>query len=105
MIRHIVVWKFAPYAQGATAQENARIMKERLEALAPRIDGLVSLHVGLDIGDPTHYHAVLESTFIDQAALDAYKVHPEHKEISSFCKRVREDRVAVDYHLPDEQED
>ena len=64
MIRHIVVWKFAPYAQGATAQENARIMKERLEALAPRIDGLVSLHVGLDIGDPTHYHAVLELSLI-----------------------------------------
>ncbi len=104
MIRHIVAWKFAPEAHGATAQQNARILKERLEALAPRIQGLVSLHVGLDIGVDSHYHAVLESTFVDQAALDAYKVHPEHKQISAFCKSVREDRVAVDYLLPDGQE-
>ncbi|MCD7914769.1 MAG: Dabb family protein [Tannerellaceae bacterium] len=43
------------------------------------------------------YDAVLVFTFDDEAALEAYKVNPEHVKISTYCKKIRESRVVVDY--------
>ena len=31
--------------------------------------------------------------------LSAYKVHPAHKEISAYSKKVRESRVACDFEI------
>lgn len=98
-IRHIVAWKFQPTAEGRTNKENALEMKRRLEELAPRIKGASCMHVGVDQTPQGHYDGVLDSVFTDLKALDAYKVHPEHVEISAFCKRVREDRIAVDFEV------
>lgn len=96
-IRHIVAWKFQPAAQGRTNKENAMEMKRRLEELAPRIQGALCMYVGVDSTPQGHYDGVLDSVFTDFEALHAYKVHPEHVEISAFCKSVREDRIAVDF--------
>ncbi|MDE5955645.1 MAG: Dabb family protein [Bacteroidales bacterium] len=63
MIRHIVMWKLKPEAEGRTAAENAEWMKEHSEDLS------------------------------------AYKVHPAHKEISAYSKKVRESRVACDFEI------
>lgn len=96
-IRHIVAWKFQPVSEGRTNKENAMEMKHRLEGLAPRIQGALSMHVGVDSTPEGHYDGVLDSVFTDLDALSAYKVHPEHVEISAFCKRVRQERIAVDF--------
>lgn len=42
------------------------------------------------------YDAMLDSVFADWQSLEAYKVHPEHKKVSAFCKSVRLSRAAVD---------
>ena len=33
------------------------------------------------------------------ADLEAYKKDPRHVKVSSLCKAIREDRVAVDYEV------
>ena len=96
MIKHIVLWKLKPEAEGHTAQENALWIKEHLEALMGVVSELLSCEVGINIVDG-NYDACLISTFESLEALDVYKKHPAHIEISTYCKKIRESRVACDF--------
>lgn len=96
MIRHIVMWKLKPEAEGHTAAENARWMKEHLEGLMGVVPELRSCEVGLNI-QAGNFDACLVSTFDSMEDLDAYKVNPAHVAISEYCNKVRETRVACDY--------
>jgi len=96
MIKHIVMWKLKPEAEGHTAQENAQWMKTHLESLLGVVPELKSCEVGINIAEG-NYDACLVSTFDSMEDLAAYKVHPEHKKISGYCKLIRESRVACDY--------
>lgn len=96
MIKHIVMWKLKPEAEGHTAAENAQWMKEHLEALMGVVPQLLSCEVGVNVVDG-NYDACLISTFASLEDLDAYKKHPAHVAISTYCKRVRESRVACDF--------
>ncbi len=98
MLKHIVMWKFKPEAEGRTCKENALWMKEHLEGLVGKIPEILSLEVGVNVNESeVAYDAVLVSAFEDEAAMAAYKVNPLHQEISAYCKKVRESRVVVDY--------
>lgn len=96
MIKHIVMWKLKPEAEGRTAKENALWMKEHLEALLGVVPQLKSCEVGINVKEG-NYDACLVSTFDSLEDLAAYKVHPEHVKISSYCKLIRENRVACDF--------
>lgn len=96
MIKHIVMWKLKSEAEGRTAAENALWMKEHLESLMGIVPQLKTCEVGINIAEG-NYDACLVSTFDSMVDLAAYKVHPEHVKISSYCKKVRETRVACDY--------
>lgn len=96
MIKHIVMWKLKPEAEGRTAKENALWMKEHLEALLGVVPQLKSCEVGINAKEG-NYDACLISTFDSLEDLAAYKVHPEHVKISSYCKLVRVNRVACDF--------
>jgi quinol monooxygenase YgiN len=98
MVKHIVFWRLKENAEGGTRAENAARMKRDLEALRGRIPGLLELEVGLDVErSPAAYDVALYSTFVDQAALDAYQKHPEHQAVAAFIGKVRSDRAVVDY--------
>lgn len=90
------MWKLKPEAEGHTAAENAQWMKEHLEALMGVVPQLLSCEVGINVVDG-NYDACLISTFASLEDLDAYKKHPAHVAISTYCKRVRESRVACDF--------
>lgn len=96
MVRHIVFWTLKEEAEGRTKWENAKIIKERLEALVGVIDGLVDAEVGIN-ENGGEYDAVLLSTFESMDALKAYDVHPEHEKVRAFVKKVNVSRVAADY--------
>lgn len=98
MIKHIVMWKLKPEAEGHTAKENAQWMKEHLESLMGVVPQLRSCEVGINVKEG-NYDACLISTFDSLEDLAAYKIHPEHVKISSYCKLIREDRVACDFVL------
>jgi len=98
VIKHIVFWKLKLSADGRSADANALEIKQRLEALNGRIPGLIRLEVGIDLSrTDSSADLALYSEFVDQAALDAYQVHPEHVAVADFVGRVRESRTVVDY--------
>ena len=124
--KHIVMWKFKEQHNGKSALENARWMKEQLEALVGVVPELLSAEVGISpaleqtaesaaaeapapvaaqsnaaaVPAPAaagEYDACLLSTFASPEALAAYKVHPKHKAISTYCKEARLKRLAFDW--------
>lgn len=98
MLTHIVMWKLKDHAEGKTKAENALWMKENLESLLGQVSELKSCTVGINsLADDDAFDAVLISTFDSAEDLQAYKVHPLHKAISQYCKKVREKRVVVDF--------
>ena len=101
MIKHVIMWKLKDEALGNTKIENAKIIKEKLEALVGVIDEIKMLQVGINIndGDDMAYDACLISEFEDLDALNRYKVHPEHQKAAGFVKEVRISRTSVDYEF------
>lgn len=98
MVRHVVMWRLADEAAGAAKMHNVARIKDGLEVLVGQIEGLISLEVGINaIELPGNYDIVLIADFQDEAALERYQVHPEHVKVADFIKRVRLERVAVDY--------
>ncbi len=98
MIKHIVFWQLKDEAEGNTKLENAKIIKQRLEALNGKIDGLLNLEVGIN-ENGGEYDAALVSDFESMDALKAYAVNPLHVEIQNFVAKVRVSRAAVDYTM------
>ncbi len=100
MIKHIVLWKLKDHAEGATKQENAQRVKQKLEAMNGRIPGMLKLEVGIDFSATgASYDVVLYSEFDSRASLDAYQKHPLHEAVAPFIGAVRLERVLVDYEV------
>ena len=100
MIKHIVMWKFKDYAEGATKQENILKVKSMLEALPEKIDFIREMQVNINVNPKEGmYDAVLISAFDSLEDVERYRVHPEHKKISSFVALIREGRASVDYEI------
>ena len=93
MIRHIVMWKFRP---GTEAEQKQFL--DGLRSLQGVIPQLLKSEVAINVGEG-NYDAVLVSEFESLEALDTYKNDPRHKAVSSLCKSIRTDRVAVDYEF------
>jgi hypothetical protein len=100
VVKHIVLWRLKPEAHGRPAADNARAIKEKLEALRGRIPGMLRLEVGIDFSrEETSSDVVLVSEFESRAALDAYQVHPAHEAVKGFILEARSERRLVDYEV------
>lgn len=90
MVRHIVMWNL----KDENKEENARAIKEALEGLNGRIEGLLSLEVmrgyqGCDL--------CLNATYADRAALTFYREHPLHKACQKLVHAAMRERFSCDY--------
>jgi len=100
MVKHIVCWKLKEEAHGNSKEENARLIKNKLEALKGKIQGLISIEVGINFLDsPGNYDVILYSELESQEALDIYQNHPLHQEVLPFIREAVLNRVAVDYQV------
>jgi len=100
MIKHIVMWKFKSFAEGATKEENLLKVKAMLEELPSKIDFIRQIEVNLNVNPKEGmYDAVLISLFDSLEDVNRYRDHPDHKKISAFVSLVREDRASVDYEI------
>lgn len=98
MLKHIVLFKLKPFAEGASKEENAKRIKHELEALEKKIPQIKKMEVGINsIPSDGAYDIAICSEFADEADLAVYANHPEHKKIADFAAKVRESRVVVDY--------
>lgn len=96
MVTHIVMWNLKDEAEGGSREQNAAIMKERLEALGGKIPGLLSLKVNRGVM-PGGYDLCLLGQYESLDALKGYRDHPLHKEVQQFVHKVIAERVSCDF--------
>lgn len=100
MIRHVVMWKLHEFADGHNKAENALRVKSALESLIGRVDGLVSLQVGVNqLPGEQAFDLVLMCDFRDWAALETYRTHPLHLGVIELLNKVRSGRVVADWEV------
>ena len=98
MIIHIVNWKLKDNIEEIEKINNAKLVKEKLEALKGKITELVKIEVGINFNESeAAFDLVLYSEFKTKKDLDSYQNHPEHLKVAAFVKSVVEKRVVVDY--------
>jgi hypothetical protein len=98
MVKHIVTWRLKDAAGGNDKATNARLIREKLEALRGQIPGLLRLEVGLDFSaTETSADIVLVTEFASREDLAAYQVHPAHKAVGVFVREVVSERRFIDY--------
>lgn len=91
------MWKLKEEAHGNDKATNARLIKEKLEDLNGKIEGLLRLEVGIDILGGGNYDVVLYSELNGIEDLDIYQNHPLHQAVLPFIREAVSSRVAVDY--------
>ena len=98
MLKHIVMWKFKPEAEGADKAANLVRAKALLDACAGLTPGMRMLEVAIaQPGLECTYDLVLYAEFDDAAALDAYQNHPQHLAVKPFIGAVRLERQCMYY--------
>lgn len=78
MVKHIILWKLK---EELTAEERTEVkagIKAGLESLAGRIPGLLEIKVHTEGLPGSNVDLMLDSSFVDEAALNGYAIHPEH---------------------------
>ena len=100
MIKHIVLWKLKSEALGNKSNENALLMKEKLEAMPAKIEELQSATVGIHMFENKGDEAICDVCLIaeckNEADLKAYAAHPAHLEVVDFIKQVVSERRVID---------
>ena len=98
MVKHIVAWRLKEAACGNDKATNARLIRDKLEALRGRIPGLLRLEVGLDFSaTATSSDVVLVAEFASREDLAAYQIHPAHQAVGVFVREAVSERRFVDY--------
>ena len=92
-IRHLVMWKL--WDAG-----DAPRFKAELDSCISLVPGMLAFDVVLrDNALEGNVDVLLDATFADRAALDAYQQHPHHKAVSSRIGALRETRHVLDYEV------
>jgi len=92
------MWKLKNFAEGSSKDENALLVKSKLEGLKKKIKQVKVLEVGFNLNtSSTTYDIVLYAEFETMEDLNRYKTHPEHKKVGDFVSKVRQERKAIDY--------
>ncbi|MDQ6901382.1 MAG: Dabb family protein [Bacteroidota bacterium] len=101
MIHHIVMWKLKDFAEGNFKNDNAKIIKQKLEELRIKIEVIKKLEVGINMSTSQYanFDIVLDSYFDSYEKMEIYQKHPLHIEVSDWIGKVRETRAAVDFEI------
>lgn len=90
-------WNYKDGFSEEENKENAIKVKNELEALIEKINGIIELKVYINALSSSNRDIVLNSLFESEEALAAYQIHPEHKRVSSFVGSVMKNRTCIDY--------
>jgi len=93
MMKHIVMWTLRD-------KSDAAAIKARLDALAGKIPGLLSIEVGIDVLESEQSaDLVLIADLEDRQALEAYQNHPAHQAVIPLVKAAAITRTVIDYDV------
>jgi hypothetical protein len=100
MIKHVVMWKMKPQAEGRDAAANLLVMREKLLGLRKVIPQIAWSEVGFDfLHTGASCDIVLTCHTANRADFQIYQDHPEHVLVKQFIAKVTETRVIVDYEV------
>jgi len=98
MVKHVILWQLK---DELSAEEKAKIkaeIKTNLEALMGKIPGLVDIKVQTEALPSSNADVMLDSTFVDEAALKGYAIHPKHVAVAdTFVRPFTKTRVCLDF--------
>ena len=97
MVHHIVLWNLREDLNEQERKEAATAIKEKLEAVKDKVDGVISLEVVINELSSSNKDIGLISAFESVEALNAYQTHPAHVEASAYVKSVTCNRSCLDY--------
>ncbi len=83
MVKHIILWNLKDEFSIEEKENIKKGIKKGLEGLVGKIDGLCEIKVYTEGLDSSTCDLMLDSTFVDEAALKAYAKHPDHVEIAN----------------------
>lgn len=100
MVKHVILWQLKDeFSEEEKVSIRAGI-KEGLEGLAGKIPGLTEIKVQIDMLSSSNVDVMLDSTFVDEAALKGYAVHPAHVEVADTKVRpYTKTRACIDYEV------
>lgn len=100
MVKHIILWQLKDeFSEEEKVSIRAGI-KEGLEGLAGKISGLTEIKVQTEMLPSSNVDVMLDSTFVDEAALKGYAVHPAHVEVADTKVRpYTKTRACIDYEV------
>lgn len=92
MIKHIVMFKLNDINKAEEA-------KERFNKVIDNVKELKKGEVVINSSDApeSNYTIALLCDFENIDALNAYQVHPAHKEFGAFIAEIKTDRACIDY--------
>ena len=101
MIKHVVLFKLQPFAEGNSKHENALYLKRKLEQLQGVVPELIKMEVFINMPGVSdeNYDLMLIAEFNSVEDLKAYANHPAHLKVTSFMSKVREGRAAIDFEV------
>ncbi len=99
MVKHIIIWNFREDLSEKEKAEYAVRIKEGLEGLSGKIDGLTEIKVRTEFLSSSNGDIMLDSTLTDEEALKNYQTNPEHLKVVQFVRSVVSSRKCVDYIL------
>lgn len=82
MVKHIILWQLKEELQGAEKETVKAGIKAGLEGLAGQIPGLIDIKVQTECLASSNVDVMLDSTFVDEAALKTYANHPAHVNVA-----------------------
>lgn len=96
MVKHVIIWKLKEELTGK--REIMQKIKENLEGLTGKIDGLEKMCILTDKLDSSSGDLMMDSLFTNEEALKAYQKHPLHQDIANTLVRPNaEIRLSFDF--------
>ncbi len=100
MVKHVILWQLKDELSDVEKQSVKIGIKEGLEGLKGQIEGLVEIQVNMNGLASSNADVMLDSTFVDEAALKAYAVHPAHVAVADGKVRpYTKTRMCLDYEV------
>lgn len=100
MVKHVILWNLKDELSEAEKGSVKKGIKEGLEGLMGKIPGLVDIKVNIDCLPSSNADVMLDSTFVDEASLKGYAVHPDHVAVADGAVRpYTKSRVCMDYEI------
>ncbi len=99
MVKHIIIWTFKDELTDKQKIERRKEIKNGLESLKGKIDGLEDIKVYTDFLDSSNGDLMLYSLFSDEQALKAYQTNPEHLKVAEIVRASVSSRKCVDFEV------